>query len=103
LAGFQTQVVVNLRVEVARSVGQDFQLRVGDISQTVIVTPTGLQVERATTSAGHDIDRRMVQEAPLNRRYFLDLGLLAPGSVTPPQCALSAAPRYNRLSRNSRM
>ncbi len=34
----------------------------------------------------------MVQEAPLNGRYFLDLGLLVAGSVTPPQGAFSSAP-----------
>ena len=38
------------------------------------------------------IDRRMVQEIPLNGRYFLDLGLLVPGSVTPPQNGFSAIP-----------
>ncbi len=34
----------------------------------------------------------MVQETPLNGRYFLDLGLRVAGSVTPPQGAFSAAP-----------
>jgi Carboxypeptidase regulatory-like domain len=90
--GFQTQIVENLVVEVGRSVIQDFQLQVGDISQEVIVTSTGNLVERATVSVGHVIDKRMVQEVPLNGRYFLDLGLLVPGSVTPPQGAFSASP-----------
>jgi Carboxypeptidase regulatory-like domain/TonB dependent receptor-like, beta-barrel len=90
--GFQTQIVENLIIEVGRLVVQDFQLSVGDISQEVIVTSSGNLLERATVSVGHVIDRRMVQEVPLNGRYFLDLGLLVPGSVTPPQGAFSASP-----------
>jgi hypothetical protein len=90
--GFQMQVVDGLRVEVARTVVQDFHLRVGDISQEVTVTSDGNLVERATVSVGHVIDRRMVQEIPLNGRYFLDLGLLVPGSVTPPQNGFATTP-----------
>ena len=90
--GFQTQVVESLIVEVARTVVQDFQLEVGDISQEVTVTSDGNLVERTTVSVGHVIDQRMVQEIPLNGRYFLDLGLLVPGSVTPPQNGFSAIP-----------
>ena len=92
IPGFQTQIVETLILEVGRSVVQNFQLRVGDISQEVIVTSTGNLVERATVSVGHMIDKRMVQEIPLNGRYFLGLGLLVPGSVTPPQGAFSAVP-----------
>ncbi len=91
-SGFQTQIVENLIVEVGRLLVQDFQLEIGDVSQTVIVTSTSNQVERATVSVGHVIDERMVKEIPLNGRYFLDLGLLVPGSVTPPQGAFSASP-----------
>ena len=82
----------SLIIEVGRTVVQDFQLQVGDISQEMTVTSDGQLDRRTTVSVGHVIDRRMVQEIPLNGRYFLDLGLLVPGSVTPPQSGFSAIP-----------
>ena len=91
-SGFKTQVVESLRIEVAGRISQDFHLEAGDVSEQVTVTSTNTAIERSTTSVGHVIDRRMVQELPLNGRYFLDLGLLVPGSVTPPQGAFSSAP-----------
>ncbi len=91
--GFQTRILEHLRIEVARKLTQDVELLVGDVSQEVIVTTTpGDLIERATFSVGHVIDREKVQMLPLNGRYFLDLGLLVPGSVTPPQGAFSSAP-----------
>jgi hypothetical protein len=90
--GFQTRILERVRIEVARKLTQDFQLQVGDLSQVVSVTASGDLIERATSSVGHVIQRGMVPELPLNGRYFLDLGLLVPGSVTPPQGAFSSAP-----------
>ncbi|HVQ65111.1 MAG TPA: carboxypeptidase-like regulatory domain-containing protein, partial [Terriglobia bacterium] len=91
-SGFQVQVLESLIIEVGRAVTQDFSLRVGDIAQEMIVTPTGNFIDRATVSVGHVVPRRIVEEAPLNGRYFLDLGLLVPGSSTPVQSAFSAVP-----------
>ena len=90
--GFQTRILEHLRIEVGRRVTQDFQLQIGDLSQLVTLTASADLIERATTSVGHLTDRRLVQELPLNGRYFLDLGLLSPGSVTPPQGAFSSSP-----------
>lgn len=90
--GFKKQVVERLRIEVGRRITQDFQLETGDISEQVTVVSSGETIDRATAAVGHVIGRRMVQEVPLNGRYFLDLGLLVPGSVTPPQGAFSASP-----------
>src|SRR5574338_810091 len=90
--GFKTQLIAGLRIEVGRIVTQDFQLEVGNVSEQVTVSSTNDAIERSTISVGHVMNRRMVQETPLNGRYFLDLGLLVPGSVTPPQGAFSAAP-----------
>src|SRR6476660_6444199 len=90
--GFTAQVVENFRIEVGRRITQDFQLRVGNVSGQVAIASTNNEIERSSISVSQVVDRRMVQEIPLNGRYFLDLGLLVPGSVTPPQGAFSAAP-----------
>jgi Carboxypeptidase regulatory-like domain/TonB dependent receptor len=90
--GFKRQAIEQVRLEVGRRMTQDLQLEVGNISEQVSVSAANDPIERSTTSVGHVIDRQMVQEIPLNGRYFLDLGLLIPGSVTPPQGAFSASP-----------
>ena len=90
--GFKQQVIEDLRIEVGRRITQNFQLEVGDVSEQVVVSSANDGIERSTMSVGHVINGRAVQEIPLNGRYFLDLGLLVPGSVTPPQGAFSAAP-----------
>jgi hypothetical protein len=90
--GFQTGAVTGLTIEVARTVVQNFQLQVGDISQEVVVSSDAPVVETGTTSVGTVINQRTVQEIPLNGRHFVDLGLLIPGSVTPPQNGFLTAP-----------
>src|SRR5262245_59279785 len=90
--GFQTQLVPTVRLEVGRHLTQNFELRVGDVSEQVMVLSTGELIENATISVGHMIDRTKAQEIPLNGRYFLDLGLLTPGSVISPQNAFAGSP-----------
>jgi hypothetical protein len=90
--GFQTGTVAAMPVEVARTILQNFQLQVGDLSQQVEVTSDAPVIETATTSVGTVINQRTVQEIPLNGRHFVDLGLLIPGSVTPPQNGFLTAP-----------
>ncbi|HKO97567.1 MAG TPA: TonB-dependent receptor [Pyrinomonadaceae bacterium] len=90
--GFKEQILQGIRLEVARRLTQNFQLRVGDIAERVVVTATNGLIEHRTTSVGHVIDQRMINDLPLNGRYFLDLGLLVPGSVTSAQTAFSTFP-----------
>ena len=90
--GFQTQIIESLTLEVGRRVTQNFQLRVGDISQVVTVTTDNALIDESSVAINHVVNQRMVQETPLNGRYFLDLALRVPGSVTPPQGAFSASP-----------
>jgi hypothetical protein len=90
--GFQTLILNDLTVEVARTIVQNFQLTIGNIAQQVTITSDTPVIETATVSVGTVIDRRTVQEIPLNGRHFVDLGLLIPGSVTPPQNGFLSAP-----------
>src|SRR5215204_5772304 len=90
--GFKQQIAGNLSLEIGRRVTQDFQLEIGEVSEQVSVSSVNTGIDRSSVSVGHVIDQRTVQEIPLNGRYFLDLGLLVPGSVTPPQGAFSGAP-----------
>jgi hypothetical protein len=90
--GFQTQIVEIVRLEVGRTVTQKFQLALGDVAEKVVVTQAMNPIEVTTVSVGHLIDRRTVQEIPLNGRHFIDLSLLVPGSVTPPQNGNLSAP-----------
>src|SRR5947208_2885181 len=90
--GFKSAAVSDLNVEVARTLVKDFQLEVGSLEQRVNITADTPVIETATTSVGQVINQRTVQEIPLNGRHFVDLGLLIPGSVTPPQNGFLTAP-----------
>ena len=90
--GFQTHIVEGVRVEVGGILTHDFELQVGEASEQVSISTASSQIESSSISVGHVIDRRTVQELPLNGRHFIDLGLLAPGSVTPPQSGNLSAP-----------
>ena len=90
--GFKRQLVSNFSVEVGRTIVEDFSLEIGTLEQNVNVTAEAAVIETATTSVGQVINQRTVQEIPLNGRHFVDLGLLIPGSVTPPQNGFLTAP-----------
>ncbi|HEU4389621.1 MAG TPA: TonB-dependent receptor, partial [Blastocatellia bacterium] len=90
--GFSTQSISELRLEVSQITVQNFQMQVGGVTQQVTVTAQPGVVETTTTTVGQVISQRTVQEIPLNGRHFVDLGLLIPGSVTPPQNGFLTAP-----------
>jgi hypothetical protein len=90
--GMQTAVASNLVLEVARTVEQDFKLKVTDVSQTIEVTGAAPVIEGTTVGVGQVVNQNTVQQIPLNGRHFVDMGLLVAGSVTPPQVGNLTAP-----------
>jgi hypothetical protein len=92
MAGFQPQQANNLVLAVSQNSVQNFNLKVANSTEVVTVEATAPLVETTTMTVGQSIDQRTVQEIPLNGRHFVDLGLLIPGSVTPPQNGFLTAP-----------
>jgi hypothetical protein len=81
-------IVENLIVEVAVSCAT---FNSGSDTAGGIRNPASQSRERTTIAVGQWLTEDGSGD-PAQRRYFLDLGLLVPGSVTPPQGAFSAAP-----------
>src|SRR5215469_5925983 len=91
-SGFQTEQADNVDVEVNQNIVQNFSVKVASSTEIVTVEGTAPIIESTTMTVGQTIDRRTVQEIPLNGRHFVDLALLVPGSVTPPQNGFLTAP-----------
>ncbi len=89
---FQTAAISNLRLEVATSVTQNVQVKVGQTTQTVEIVADAAVIETTTNSMGQVINEKTVQEIPLNGRHFTDLSLLTPGTMTPPVNGFLSAP-----------
>ncbi|HVA71645.1 MAG TPA: TonB-dependent receptor [Candidatus Limnocylindrales bacterium] len=83
--GFQAFVIKDLKLDVATTVTENAQLKVGQITEQVTVTGGTPLVNTSNVTIGQVISQRTVQEIPLNGRHFVDLALLSPGTVTPPQ------------------
>ncbi|MGH9741672.1 MAG: TonB-dependent receptor domain-containing protein [Candidatus Acidiferrum sp.] len=90
--GFETAAVTDLKLQVATAVTQNIQLKVGQVTERVEISAEPALVQTTTTSLGQVIDDKTVQEIPLNGRHFVDLSLLTPGTVTPPQNGFLTAP-----------
>src|SRR5215475_8777986 len=92
MAGFEAQIAKAVPLEVSHNSVQNFGLKVATTTEVVTVEASAPIVETTTVSVGQVINQRTVQEIPLNGRHFVDLGLLIPGSVTPPQNGFLTAP-----------
>ena len=92
MAGFQSERARNLVLEVSQNSVQNFSLKVATAQETVTVEATAPVIEMTTTTVGQTINQRTVQDIPLNGRHFVDLALLIPGTVTPPQNGFLTAP-----------
>jgi hypothetical protein len=65
---FATQMVGDLRLNVASKVSLDFVLHPGGVSQSVIVDGSGIHLNTTDASVSTVIDRQLIENLPLNGR-----------------------------------
>jgi hypothetical protein len=83
LQGFQAVEQRDITVNVEQNVVVNFTLKPGSVSETVEVASTLPVLETQDASVGQVIDRRNVDNLPLNGRNFTFLAQLAAGVNTP--------------------
>jgi hypothetical protein len=79
---FSDVAVDNINLNVGDEKHLQLVLKVGSAEQTVTVDGSGLTINTIDGSVSTVIDRRFVENTPLNGRSFQSLILLTPGSVT---------------------
>ncbi|HKO18004.1 MAG TPA: carboxypeptidase regulatory-like domain-containing protein, partial [Acidobacteriaceae bacterium] len=80
--GFQAETISALQVGVAQAVTADAVLQVGQVTESVTVEASAVQVESSTAQLGTVINEQQVNNLPLDGRNFTQLLTLTPG-VTP--------------------
>jgi len=79
IAGFQTQKVDRLTLQVQQTARIDFKLTVGSVSDSVEVVATAAALQTENATVGTVIDSGKIVELPLNGRNFVQLAQLIPG------------------------
>src|SRR5215469_944390 len=82
-AGFQTATQSNITLQMNQVAKLDFQLQVGNVETTVEVTGAAPVLQTEQTLLGEVIDSRTDTTLPLATRNYVQLTLLAAGTVHP--------------------
>ncbi|MDQ6699642.1 MAG: TonB-dependent receptor, partial [Acidobacteriota bacterium] len=77
--GFQTQKADRIKLEVSQTPRLDFQLKVGDVSESIEVSASAAILQTENSTVGSVIDAGKIVELPLNGRNFIQLAQLIPG------------------------
>ena len=81
--GFKKTVRDNITLRVQDRLPLDFQLEVGDVTESVQVVAEAPILQSETSSLGQVITVKPVSELPLNGRNFIQLIALTPGAYIP--------------------
>ncbi len=81
--GFDTAVQPPITLVLNQRARLDFKMKVGAVTNTVQVTSEAPQLQSDTTQVSTLIDANTIVGIPLATRNYVELTLLAPGSITP--------------------
>jgi hypothetical protein len=81
LSGFKPYKHMGLAINVGTKLQVDVTLEVGEQSDEVTVSDTGMHVETASSQMGDVLANQKIEEVPLNGRAFTDLLNLQPGVI----------------------
>jgi hypothetical protein len=85
------QLTPKLQVDVGATTEIEFKLQVGGAKEMVTVTGEQPMVETETKAVSSLIDKRAIEELPLDGRRFTDLALLTPGATQDPRGLTSSS------------
>jgi len=96
-SGFTTAVVEDVPIHVQSRAAVNFQLKVGQVQQQVVVTNAEPLLQTQSADVGGVVGSKQINDLPLNGRRYADLALLEPGvSKLPNAETANAAPdRFN--------
>jgi hypothetical protein len=83
MAGFETVVEPPTTLVLNQTARFTFKMKVGAITNTVQVSSLAPQLQADTTQVSTLIDSNTIVGIPLSTRNYVELTLLAPGSITP--------------------
>ncbi len=83
MSGFQTAVLPPVTLEMNQTARVDFDMKIGEVTQTVEVSGSAPLLNTDTMQLGTIIDNKINEALPLATRNYIQLTLLVPGSTHP--------------------
>ncbi len=96
LSGFQTSVRSGIKLAVGQEAVINFSLKVGEITERIVVVAQAPLVETASSAVAHLVDDKKIRDLPLNGRSFEQLATLQPGVVSIPTAGRSISQGQGR-------
>ncbi len=79
--GFQTQVVIDIGLEMDQKARIDLTMQIGQVTDTVTVESTAIMLNTERPEVAQLVEEKLITELPLNGRNFLQLASISTGVV----------------------